>query len=595
MLLAPSGNRVAVFHFAILTWLTHTPKFLMAASPHEEAHSSWHRKDFAVHGLEDIEPAFAEFDGDMYSGLLPMNNKNRHGQLMFWLFVPSPTTVSNPNALTIWLNGGPGCTSFGAGLFLENSPVTVPPRPAGYCCLQEKEPLQYNRYSWTNASALLYVEQPVGVGFSFGGPAPLNEDDLSGDMYAWLMNFFQVFEEYQDAELYIFGESYAGMYVPSMAHRIHQENRKLANTAAGSSNNNDGTVRRPVNLQGIALGNGWVDARVQGPATIDWAFWHGMIDAYTRDNLHAEWNRCQTTKPSAYHPVSPFHPFTVPDDCAMMEGVLRAAGAGVLRDKHGLDYPLAYGPNTYDATTWDPYGVILDGNTTFNLFFNDPRVKEILHAPLETEWAGCIPGAGRRRRLMPSSLPGQRHHRGLILEQDRPISTIPYMAELLDAGIRVLVYNGDRDLSTNAPGSEILLNSMEWKGMNEWKQASRALWMVQDRERHQKVVGGYAKELQGLAFVVVYNSGHMVPFNQPLPALDLITRFVLNETFMDYILPSFEVKQPPVVTVLESSVHSFQPVHPLMVFLSLLTAFGCGYWVSTCCKRKSDYQRIDGR
>jgi Serine carboxypeptidase len=299
------------------------------------------------------------------------------------------------------------------------------------------------------------------------------------------------------------------MYVPSIAHRIHQENMKLEASVT------DGVDRRYVPLEGIALGNGWVDARVQGPATIDYAYWHGMIDEDTRDNLHAEWTRCQTLK-GAYRPNPPFHPFNVPDDCAMMEGVLKAAGAGIFTDADHVNYPLTYGPNTYDITTWDPYGVILDGNTTFNLFFNDDRIKEILHAPLETEWAGCIPGAGRRRRRRLSSDVSsavddrQDHHRHLILENDRPISTIPYIAELLDAGIRVLVYNGDRDLSTNAQGSEMLLNSMEWNGMHKWKRADRALWIVKDPDTDQQVVGGYAKELSGLAFVVVTNSGHMV-------------------------------------------------------------------------------------
>jgi hypothetical protein len=301
------------------------------------------------------------------------------------------------------------------------------------------------------------------------------------------------------------------MYVPSIAHRIHRENQKLA---AGVE---DGVDRRRVPLEGIALGNGWVDARVQGPATIDYAYWHGLIDAPTRDDLHGVWARCQAKGP-AFRSDPPFHPFNVPDDCAMMEGVLRAAGAGALRGADGASYPLAYGPNTYDITTWDPYGVILDGNTTFNLFFNDRRIKEILHAPLDTEWAGCIPGAGRRRRRLseePSDPSGssstRRRRRNLILENDRPISTVPYIAELLDdAGVRVLVYNGDRDLSTNAQGSETLLNSMDWGGMHRWKRADRALWIVTDPDTSGRVVGGYAKELQGLAFVVVSNSGHMV-------------------------------------------------------------------------------------
>jgi hypothetical protein len=187
----------------------------------DEAKALPHRRDLVVRGLEQHVPAFADFDGEMYAGLIPMDNDNpnargataanpqrRRGELMFWLFAPRET--ANPNALTIWLNGGPGCTSFGAGLFLENSPVTVQPRPAGYCCLREDEPLQYNRYAWTNASALLYIEQPVSVGFSRGGPVPANEDELSGDVYAWLLNFYRVFDEYQDSQLFIFGESYAG-------------------------------------------------------------------------------------------------------------------------------------------------------------------------------------------------------------------------------------------------------------------------------------------------------------------------------------------------------------------------------------------------
>jgi hypothetical protein len=422
------------------------------------------------------------------------------------------------------------------------------------------------------------------------------------------------------------------MYVPSIAHRIYQENQKLA------SGVEDGVDRRHLNLKGIALGNGWVDARVQGPATIDYAYWHGMIDEDTRDNLHAEWARCQAKGP-AYRPDPPFHPFNVPDDCAMMEGVLRAAGAGIFQDAGSVNYPLTYGPNTYDITTWDPYGVILDGNTTFNLFFNDRRIKKILHAPLETEWAGCIPGAGRRRRLSAepsdsfSSASHHRRHRKLILENDRPISTIPYIAELLDdAGIRVLVYNGDRDLSTNAQGSEMLLNSMDWDGMHKWKKADRALWVVTDPYTSDRVVGGYAKEFQGLAFVVVANSGHMVnaisffvvlflaptidisnpmlsfklcsrsyqvPFNQPLPALDLIKRFVLNETFMDYTLPKFESKEGKVgsrhdkAVSVRSTSTTFSPLHPMAVFFSLLGAFAVGYWFSSMCRKKSDnYQRL---
>jgi hypothetical protein len=83
--------------------------------------------------------------------------------------------------------------------------------------------------------------------------------------------------------------------------------------------------------------------------------------------------------------------------------------------------------NTYDVTTWDSYPVILGGKSSIENFFNDPRVKEKLHAPQEVYWTGCIEGAGRRlregRRILTS-----------LLENDTPMSTVPYLAEMLDAG-----------------------------------------------------------------------------------------------------------------------------------------------------------------
>jgi hypothetical protein len=158
-------------------------------------------------------------------------------------------------------------------------------------------------------------------------------------------------------------------------------------------------------------------------------------------------------------------------------------------------------------------------------------VKEALNAPDDILWRGCIPGSGRRRLQQEHD----KRERQLYLAQDRPISMTPYIAELLDdAKIQVLIYNGDRDLSTCAQGSEMLLNSMEWSGASEWTKAQRSLWVVGD------AAAGYSKRHKSLEFVVVYNSGHLVPYNQPVNALDLITRVLKNEHFGDHKLPSFD-------------------------------------------------------
>ena len=76
-------------------------------------------EDLLVTGLEQIKgyEAFGKFNGHMYAGLLPMDNGNRTGKIMFWLF--EPTTQTFDNSMVMWLNGGPGCSSFNCGVLME--------------------------------------------------------------------------------------------------------------------------------------------------------------------------------------------------------------------------------------------------------------------------------------------------------------------------------------------------------------------------------------------------------------------------------------------------------------------------------------------
>jgi hypothetical protein len=178
------------------------------------------------------------------------------------------------------------------------------------------------------------------------------------------------------------------------------------------------------------------------------------------------------------------------------------------------------------------------------VFFNNPLVREKLNIPKELDvvWAGCMPGAGRRRRRRVLKeehlLPGQ-----ILLKDDKPISMAPYIADLLDkAKIQVLVYNGDRDMAAGAQGSEQILNGMDWSGHSDWldpKAYRRALWMVDEYP------AGWSKTVNNLEFLIVYNSGHLVPYNVPVHAMDLVTRLVTNKTFGDVTIPVvFDIDLP---------------------------------------------------
>lgn len=160
-------------------------------------------KVFSVNGSALPE---VDFDiGESYAGLLPISSqKNESRQLYFWYF-PS----SNPAAdeeITIWLNGGPGCSSL-EGLFQENGPVlwqygTRKPVP--------------NPWTWVNLTNVLWVEQPVGTGFSQGVPDVKTEAEVAQEFMGFFKNFVDTFD-LQNRKVYITGESYAGMYVPHIA------------------------------------------------------------------------------------------------------------------------------------------------------------------------------------------------------------------------------------------------------------------------------------------------------------------------------------------------------------------------------------------
>ncbi|CAJ2502213.1 Uu.00g096070.m01.CDS01 [Anthostomella pinea] len=156
--------------------------------------------DFAVNGtgIPDVD-----FDvGESYSGYLPISDDpNDTNELFFWFFPNSGN--STEKEILLWLNGGPGCSSF-EGLLQENGPFiwqygTYKPVP--------------NPWSWNRLVNVVWVEQPIGTGFSRGEVTATSEEDVAAQFLGFWKNFIETFSM-QGYKVYIAGESYAGMYVP---------------------------------------------------------------------------------------------------------------------------------------------------------------------------------------------------------------------------------------------------------------------------------------------------------------------------------------------------------------------------------------------
>lgn len=96
---------------------------------------------------------------------------------------------------------------------------------------------RYNPYAWNRNSSLLFVDQPVGVGFSYVDDdgedgIPRDSEEAAVDMHRFLQMFVsQVFPEKLGSDVHLSGESYAVGLLVLQLHQSHPTNSCRATTS----------------------------------------------------------------------------------------------------------------------------------------------------------------------------------------------------------------------------------------------------------------------------------------------------------------------------------------------------------------------------
>ncbi|XP_071173761.1 lysosomal protective protein-like isoform X2 [Mytilus edulis] len=437
-----------------------------------------------------------------YSGYL---NATGTKQLHYW-FVQSANKPSE-DPLVLWMNGGPGCSS-DLGLLSEHGPFRIGKDGAS---------VSYNPHAWNNVANMMYLEAPAGVGFSYSQDKNYTTDDdqVALDNHMALKNFFLKFPEYAKNDFYITGESYGGIYVPTLSARV------VDDTA--------------INFKGFVVGNGLSDDEMNSDSLVYFAYYHGLIG----DSLWSGLSKycCQGNMTR----------------CAFSQSRGKEECGKALSPVTEIVY--GSGLNEYNlyGTCEGGNGIYFDEETNKVAFTHQKwQMKNNPYVSQKMKFIQDFTNVEDHLRLTPPCLNYSNVVKYLNTAEVRKQLHIPDMVQKWDicsadinlnygrkydsmkdqynkillAKKKVMVYNGDVDMACNFLGDEWFVESLNQKLVTE-----RKAWHYTPEGTTSTQVAGFVKQFEDLALVTVRGAGHMVPTDKPQPALIMITNYLQDKPF----------------------------------------------------------------
>ncbi|KAG6379737.1 peptidase S10 serine carboxypeptidase [Boletus reticuloceps] len=445
---------------------------------------------FSDYQLRITEPTLCDPSVKQYSGYLDITD-DKH--LFFWFFEARNSPEDAP--VVMWLNGGPGCSS-STGLLFELGPCRIADNGTS---------TTPNPHSWNTDANIIFLDQPVDVGYSYvEDGSTVNTSPVAGkDVHAFLQLFFSRFSEYASLPFHLAAESYGGTYAPNIASVIYEENKKVPLTT--SSDATDALVR--INLASVMLGNGMTDNYIQMASIPDYLC-DGPYPIYDDPEgpqcqaLRAKVPTCQSLVKSCYDWNSRFVCVPAALYCnSQLYGPIQQSGLNPYDARRSCD-PTTDGPLCYQEMGW------------IETYLNQPDVKAALGVNPQRNFESC----------------NMAMNQAFMLQGDSMHNTPALLPPLINDGVRLLVYAGNADMMCNYIGNERWLEALETDFHDEFATAPTEQWITLEG----KVAGTVRSSTGGgfgagnITFVTIHEAGHMVPFDQPEAALDMLTRWIAD-------------------------------------------------------------------
>lgn len=396
-----------------------------------------------------------------YAGFLTVN-KTYNSNLYFWFF---PSVTQKPrDPILLWLQGGPGGSSL-FGLFVENGPFSV----------DKDLKLNPRKFSWNTKYNVLYIDNPVGTGFSFTdndkGYAR-TQDDVADNLYSALQQFFQLFPHLRGNLLYLTGESYAGKYIPVLASKLLHQPKP-----------------RQIYLRGVAIGDGFSDPPVMIRGYADFMYQVGLLDERQREVFRNATNEASR----------------------------------LIKEKKWIEADEVFDKLLNgDISRYPSYFTNCTGSVDY---YNYLRTK----SPEEYQYYNnFVVRADVRQSIHVGNLPYQNGDKvEKFLLEDILQSVKPQLTEVMNK-TKVLLYSGQLDVIVALPLTEQMIETINWNYAADYQRGKRIIWKVRPDDVE---VAGYVRRAHDFYQVSIRGSGHIAPYDQPERVWDMIDRFISDQPF----------------------------------------------------------------
>ncbi|KAA8528449.1 hypothetical protein F0562_035804 [Nyssa sinensis] len=408
---------------------------------------------------------------------------------LFYYFVKSE---SNPkeDPLLLWLTGGPGCSSL-SGLIYEIGPLSF-------------EAVQYNGSlptlvlnpnSWTKEASIIFVDLPVGTGFSYARTqraSQSNDLQLCAQAYHFLRKWVVDHPEFISNPFYLGGDSYSGLTVPLIVQMV--------------SNGNAAGVEPLINLEGYLLGNPRTLPDSEANYAIPYAHGMGLIS----DELYESLKR---SCGGEYQKIDPSNVQCLQDVQAFSQCTSGIQHAHILEPLCGFASPKPhklFGRRAFHdekvrklldlEPSLSAFSCHIDGYRLSNYWANDKSVQEALHIKRGSlgQWIRCNFGLPYTFMI---------------------VNSVQYYADLSTKGYRSLIYSGDHDMIVPFLSTQAWIRSLNYTIVDEWRP-----WILQGQ------VAGYTRTYSNrMTFATVKGGGHTAPEYKPEECSAMFRRWISQQ------------------------------------------------------------------